>query len=150
MVDADIPPVKSSVTSVFTNASFQYFDFFEVFDRSSIASLYMEADIMAAYPQPALMPEAVCVAEGDGIGPEITSATLEILHAAGAPLEFRPVSMGVSCFREDLTSGIPPSTWDAIRDTGILLKGPMTTPQGSGMKSLNVTLRKSLGTHNVL
>ncbi|XOV88942.1 MAG: NADP-dependent isocitrate dehydrogenase [Pseudomonadota bacterium] len=100
---------------------------------------------MAASPQPSLLPDTVCVAEGDGIGPEITRATLAVLRAAGAPLRFNPVSMGISCFREDLTSGIPPSTWDAIRDAGVLLKGPMTTPQGSGMKSLNVTLRKSLG-----
>ncbi len=100
---------------------------------------------MAAYPQPAILPDTVCVAEGDGIGPEITSATLDVLTAAGAPLKFNPVRMGVSCFREDLTSGIPPATWDAIRNTGVLLKGPMTTPQGSGMKSLNVTLRKTLG-----
>lgn len=87
----------------------------------------------------------VCVAAGDGIGPEITEAVLRILAAAKAPLSFKPVSMGLSCFSEELTSGIPDQSWSAIRETGVLLKGPMTTPQGGGMKSLNVTLRKSLG-----
>ncbi len=87
----------------------------------------------------------VCVAPGDGIGPEITESVISILEAAGVPIAFQEVPMGLSCFSDSLTSGIPEESWDAIRSTGVLLKGPMTTPQGGGMKSLNVTLRKSLG-----
>lgn len=87
----------------------------------------------------------VSVAPGDGIGPEITSATLKVLEAAAVPLMFEPVEMGLACWQQGLTSGLPAASWDAIRASGVLLKGPMTTPQGSGMKSLNVTLRKSFG-----
>lgn len=88
---------------------------------------------------------AVSVAAGDGIGPEITEATLSIMEAASAPVFFDAIDMGLQCWQEGLTSGVPQASWDAIRNSGVLLKGPMTTPQGSGMKSLNVTLRKSLG-----
>jgi len=87
----------------------------------------------------------IAVASGDGIGPEIMEATLRVLEAARAPLEVRTVRMGLDCWKEGVTSGIDPDAWDAIRSTGVLLKGPMSTPQGGGMKSLNVTLRKSLG-----
>ncbi len=90
-------------------------------------------------------PFAVSVAAGDGIGPEITAATLRVLEAVHAPLAFQSVEMGLKCWQEGLSSGVPQASWDAIRQSGVLLKGPMTTPQGSGMKSLNVTLRKSLG-----
>ena len=90
-------------------------------------------------------PSTVCVAAGDGIGPEIMDSVVSILEAAKAPLQFQEVSMGLSCFSEELTSGIPDQSWTAIREAGVLLKSPMTTPQGGGMKSLNVTLRKSLG-----
>ena len=87
----------------------------------------------------------VSVASGDGIGPEITAATLKVLEAAAVPLIFEPVSMGLEHWRQGQTSGLPRKSWDAIRSNGVLLKGPMMTPQGSGMKSLNVTLRKSFG-----
>ena len=87
----------------------------------------------------------ICVAPGDGVGPEIMEATLAVLQAARVPLEFETVRMGLQCWSPQQTSGVPPESWDAIRRTGVLLKGPMATPQGSGMKSLNVTLRKSLG-----
>ncbi len=90
-------------------------------------------------------PHLVSVAAGDGIGPEITSATLRVLEAAKAPLAFQSIEMGLACWQKGLSSGVPQASWDAIRHSGVLLKGPMTTPQGSGMKSLNVTLRKSLG-----
>ncbi len=87
----------------------------------------------------------VTVAIGDGVGPEITAATLKVLEAAEVPLTFNTVDMGLQCWRQGLSSGVPAESIAAIRDSGVLLKGPMTTPQGSGMKSLNVTLRKSLG-----
>lgn len=87
----------------------------------------------------------VSVAAGDGIGPEITAATIRVLEAARAPLAFDSIDMGLKCWEAGLTSGVPAESWDSIRSSGVLLKGPMTTPQGGGMKSLNVTLRKSLG-----
>jgi isocitrate dehydrogenase len=91
------------------------------------------------------MTRAITVARGDGIGPEIMEATLFILKAAGCPLEFEEVRMGEALYKEGHSAGIHPEVWDSIRRTGILLKAPMTTPQGKGVKSLNVTLRKTLG-----
>ncbi|MGY6587109.1 MAG: NADP-dependent isocitrate dehydrogenase [Wenzhouxiangella sp.] len=87
----------------------------------------------------------VALAEGDGIGPEITRAVVQILEAADAAVTFDPVTMGQASYLDGCRSGIPDSAWAVIRRHRILLKGPITTPQGGGYKSLNVTLRKSLG-----
>ena len=87
----------------------------------------------------------ISVAAGDGIGPEIMDATLLILKAAQAPLELEHVQIGKAIFEQGETSGISQEAWSSIRDTRLMLKGPITTPQGGGYKSLNVTLRKSLG-----
>ena len=86
----------------------------------------------------------IAVAEGDGIGPEIMEGVLSILDAAGAPLTYESVRLGEAVYDAGHTSGITPDAWDIIRRTGVLLKAPITTPQGGGYKSLNVTLRKSL------
>ena len=86
----------------------------------------------------------IALARGDGIGPEIVDATVRILKAADAPLDYREVEIGEEVFKSGTTSGITEEAWDAIRETGVMLKGPITTPQGSGYKSLNVTIRKSL------
>ena len=90
-------------------------------------------------------PIPVAVAYGDGIGPEIVESTLRILDAAGASLRYDIVEIGESVYRQGHTSGISPETWDVLRQNRVFLKGPITTPQGGGYKSLNVTLRKSLG-----
>jgi isocitrate dehydrogenase len=96
-------------------------------------------------PLDATQPVRVTVAAGDGIGPEITDATLRVLQAAAAPIIFDNVDMGFNCWQRGLSAGLSAESLEAVRSTGVLLKGPMTTPQGAGMKSLNVTLRKSLG-----
>jgi len=90
-------------------------------------------------------PIPIAVTHGDGIGPEIMAATLSILEAAGAPLEYETLEMGEKLYLSGHKSGIPPHAWDVLRRTRVLLKGPITTPQGGGYKSLNVTLRKTLG-----
>lgn len=87
----------------------------------------------------------ITVAEGDGIGPEIMAATLKILKAANAPLDIHKVEIGEKVYMRGLTTGIEPSTWDLIRNTKAFLKAPITTPQGGGFKSLNVTIRTTLG-----
>ena len=87
----------------------------------------------------------VAVSFGDGIGPEIMKAVIGIIQSAGARIEYVPIELGESVYNRGFSSGIEPSSWDAIRSTGVLLKAPITTPQGGGFKSLNVTLRKSLG-----
>jgi isocitrate dehydrogenase len=87
----------------------------------------------------------ITVAHGDGIGPEIMNATLRILEAAGAQLAVETIEIGESVYRRGHTSGIEPSAWDSLRRTKVFLKAPITTPQGGGFKSLNVTVRKTLG-----
>lgn len=86
----------------------------------------------------------VAIAYGDGIGPEIMEATLRVLKAADAPLGYEVVDIGKAAFERGITSGIPREAWEIIRKHRVLLKGPITTPQGGGYKSLNVTLRKTL------
>ena len=87
----------------------------------------------------------VTVAYGDGIGPEIMTATLKILSAANAPIDPIVIEVGEKVYQQGFSSGIPDSAWDTIKRTRVLLKGPITTPQGGGYKSLNVTMRKTLG-----
>lgn len=87
---------------------------------------------------------AIAVAKGDGIGPEIMQATLDILEAAGAQIEPRFIEVGEKVYLSGNTAGITPESWDDINETKLLLKAPITTPQGGGYKSLNVTIRKSL------
>lgn len=91
------------------------------------------------------MTTTIAVAQGDGIGPEITQAVLQVLEAAGADLRYEHLEVGRAVYERGITSGIEPSAWDTIRRCGVLLKGPITTPQGGGYKSLNVTIRKTLG-----
>src|SRR5499427_3875185 len=87
----------------------------------------------------------ITVAHGDGIGPEIMAATLHILDAAGAPLDIETIEVGEKVYLSGNTSGIEPSSWASLRRTKVFLKAPITTPQGGGYKSLNVTTRKMLG-----
>lgn len=87
----------------------------------------------------------VSVAWGDGIGPEIMNACLRIMMAAGAPLHVEPVEIGERVYRRGVSAGIEPDAWDSLRRTRLFFKAPITTPQGGGFKSLNVTVRKSLG-----
>ncbi|MDA0874096.1 MAG: NADP-dependent isocitrate dehydrogenase [Bacteroidetes bacterium] len=87
----------------------------------------------------------VTVAYGDGIGPEIMESVIRILQAAGAPLDYQVVEIGEKAYLSGHTSGIPTEAWDTIRRNKAFLKAPITTPQGGGYKSLNVTIRKSLG-----
>ncbi len=87
----------------------------------------------------------ITVAYGDGIGPEIMEATLNILDAAGAELEKEVIEIGEKVYLKGITAGIEPRAWDSLRETKVFLKAPITTPQGGGYKSLNVTTRKTLG-----
>src|SRR5215211_5559610 len=87
----------------------------------------------------------ITVANGDGIGPEIMAATLRILEAAEAPLEIETIEIGEKVFSSENTAGIASSSWESLRRTRVFLKAPITTPQGGGFKSLNVTVRKVLG-----
>ena len=87
----------------------------------------------------------ITVAHGDGIGPEIMEATLHILKEAGARLDIETIEIGEKVYLRGNSAGIEPSAWESLRRTKVFLKAPITTPQGGGFKSLNVTTRKMLG-----
>lgn len=87
------------------------------------------------------MKPVVTLIPGDGIGPSITDATLQVLAAAGAQIEWDRKLAGVAAVQEYHTP-IPDETLESIRKNGIALKGPLTTPIGTGFRSVNVALRK--------
>src|SRR2546421_203554 len=87
----------------------------------------------------------ITVAYGDGIGPEIMEATLRIIKAAGARIDIEEIEVGEKVYLRGISAGIEPSAWESLRRTKVFLKAPITTPQGGGYKSLNVTVRKTLG-----
>jgi isocitrate dehydrogenase len=87
----------------------------------------------------------ITVAHGDGIGPEIMDATLHILQAGGAELDIETIEIGEKVYLRGNSAGIEPGAWESLRRTKVFLKAPITTPQGGGFKSLNVTTRKMLG-----
>ena len=89
--------------------------------------------------------QKITVAYGDGIGPEIMQATLDILIAAEARIETEVIEIGEKVYRKGISNGIPDEAWESLRRTKVFLKAPITTPQGGGFKSLNVTTRKALG-----
>ncbi len=90
---------------------------------------------MATYP--------VVLIPGDGIGPEVSQAVQRILATAKAPLQWTECKAGIAAI-QDTGEVLPESTIDAIRQTGVALKGPCTTPVGEGFTSVNVQLRKKL------
>ena len=109
--------------------------------KQSLRSSYTipNGDIMTVTKIP------ITVAKGDGIGPEIMDATLYILAQAGVPLDIHLVDIGEKIYLRGFPSGIEDKTWETIRNTKAFLKAPITTPQGGGFKSLNVTIRTALG-----
>jgi len=88
------------------------------------------------------MATTITVVPGDGIGPEVTDATLEVLRAAGAELEYDLQLAGLAAL-EEVRDPLPQATIDSAERTRVLLKGPLTTPSGSGFRSINVELRKT-------
>lgn len=89
----------------------------------------------------------IAVAKGDGIGPEIMEAVIGIFNAAKLPLEYQYVDMGKWVFDKGFSIGMTPEAKDTIEQLGILFKGPMETPKGKGVKSVNVTARKTWNTY---
>lgn len=87
----------------------------------------------------------ITVAHGDGIGPEIMAATLNIMEAANAKLAVDTIEIGEKVYQKGHLAGIEPASWEKLLDNKVFLKAPITTPQGGGFKSLNVTIRKVLG-----
>lgn len=87
----------------------------------------------------------ITIARGNGIGPEIMDAVLRILEAAGAKLAIEEIEIGEDVYKRGIGNGIEDSAWASLKKTKVFLKSPITTPQGGGFKSLNVTVRKTLG-----
>src|SRR4030081_674648 len=89
----------------------------------------------------------IAIAKGDGIGPEIMDAVLNIFNANKVPLEYEVVEMGKWVFDKGFSNGMTPKAQETIEKLGILFKGPMETPKGKGVKSVNVTARKTWNTY---
>ena len=89
----------------------------------------------------------IAVAKGDGIGPEIMEAVIGIFNAAKLPLDYQFVDMGKWVFDKGFSNGMTPEAKETIEQLGILFKGPMETPKGKGVKSVNVTARKTWNTY---
>ncbi len=87
----------------------------------------------------------IAVAHGDGIGPEIMRATLDVLRASGADLTLHEIEVGEKVYLSGQKSGIEHKAWDVLRSCKAFLKAPITTPQGGGYRSLNVTIRSAFG-----
>ncbi len=90
-------------------------------------------------------PTTITIARGDGIGEEIMDSTLQILKASGANLNYEEIQIGKKVYESGIDSGMRPEAWDTLIKNKVFLKAPITTPQGGGYKSLNVTIRKTLG-----
>ena len=89
----------------------------------------------------------IAVAKGDGIGPEIMDAVLKLFEANKVGLEYIFVDMGKWVFDKGFSNGMTPEAQQTIEELGILFKGPMETPKGKGVKSVNVTARKTWNTY---
>src|SRR5258708_39666667 len=87
----------------------------------------------------------IAVAQEDAIGPEIMAASLHVIKEAGARIGIEEIEIGEKVYLRGNSAGIDPSSWDSLRRTKVFYKAPITTPQGGGFKSLNVTTRKTLG-----
>ena len=94
------------------------------------------------------MTNKITIAYGDGIGPEIMTACLKIMEKAGADLSYDEIKIGEKLYLSGNTSGISDNDWQKLMDNKIFFKAPITTPQGGGYKSLNVTIRKTLGLYS--
>ncbi|MDH3205179.1 MAG: isocitrate/isopropylmalate family dehydrogenase [Gemmatimonadota bacterium] len=88
------------------------------------------------------MPRTITVIPGDGIGPEVTEATLAVMNAAGAELEYDTQLAGLTALKE-VRNPLPKATLDSAERNRVILKGPLTTPSGSGFRSINVEIRKT-------
>ncbi|HEU5279360.1 MAG TPA: isocitrate/isopropylmalate dehydrogenase family protein [Gaiellaceae bacterium] len=90
------------------------------------------------------MAHRVVLIPGDGTGPELTEATRRVLEATGVEFDWDLREAGADVMDKHGGNPLPEDVLDAVRDTGVALKGPITTPIGGGFRSVNVALRKSL------
>src|SRR5438309_2842414 len=86
---------------------------------------------------------------GDGTGPEIAEATQRVLEATGVDFEWDFQDAGADVYEEEGTP-LPDRVLDSIKERGLAIKGPITTPVGSGFRSINVALRKELDLYSCI
>lgn len=96
------------------------------------------------------MSKRVTLIPGDGIGPEVVESAVKIIAAANVKIDWDRHDAGASVFKRGIPSGVPQDTIESIRQTRVVLKGPLETPVGFGEKSANVTLRKLFETYGNL
>ena len=89
------------------------------------------------------MTRTITLIPGDGIGPEVTSAAVRVLEAAGADVEWEHYTVGTAAIAQH-GDPLPQAALDSILRNGVALKGPVATPVGKGFRSINVALRKAL------
>ncbi|MDX6628115.1 MAG: isocitrate dehydrogenase, partial [Gaiellales bacterium] len=90
------------------------------------------------------MPHRVTLIPGDGIGPELSAATTRVLEATGVEFEWDLREAGADVMAKHGGNPLPDSVIESIARTGVAIKGPITTPVGTGFRSVNVALRKAL------
>ena len=95
------------------------------------------------------MAHRITLIPGDGTGPELTEATRRVLEATGVDLDWDVREAGVDVMEEAGTP-LPEETLASVRENGVALKGPITTPIGTGFRSVNVALRHELGLYACL
>ncbi|CAO5682914.1 MAG: Isocitrate dehydrogenase [NADP] [Holosporales bacterium] len=93
------------------------------------------------------MAHHITLIPGDGIGPEVTSATRRIIEAAGVNIHWDVCEAGAEVFKKGIQTGVPDETVESLLKNRVALKGPLETPIGFGEKSANVTLRKMFETY---
>lgn len=103
--------------------------------RGSVPDSAARYDVTVAYK--------ITLIPGDGIGPEVADATVEVLSTLGVPIEWERVELSASIIEQAGTS-LPPYVLESVERTGVALKGPVTTPIAGGFKSVNVAIRKQL------
>ncbi|MBI1885338.1 MAG: isocitrate/isopropylmalate dehydrogenase family protein [Chloroflexi bacterium] len=89
------------------------------------------------------MPHRITLIPGDGVGPEITEATVRVIEATGIPIEWDVKEAGIGA-AEKFGTVLPEDLLDSVRSNRVAIKGPITTPRGGGFRSVNVALRKAL------
>ena len=87
------------------------------------------------------VPVPITVARGDGIGPEIMQATLDILEAGGAALDIDEITIGEAMYEQGYSAGIAPEAFESLRRTKVFLKAPITTPQGGSCLRIGSSAR---------
>ena len=111
--------------------------------RRCLREVHRPSLTAASLRSPAMAHRVVLI-PGDGTGPELTEATRRVLEATGIEFDWDVREAGADVMEKHGGNPLPPDVLDAIRETGVALKGPITTPVGGGFRSVNVALRKEL------